>query len=396
MFKSKLFFALVLLVIISAIAIYGGLKKRQLELTDNVNTYQIEDKDINSVTEPETRFASITPTARPALEYNTWIPSWGSVSGLNSLQDNQENNPDFKTISPVWYEVKSDGSLITKYPSNKSELLKYLRDENIKVIPAIAMFDHELFTEVLQNDVNLKRHIENIVSTVIANDYDGIDLDYESTKLSDKEKYFEFIISLSKKLNEIDKELVVTVVAKWGEEIRYPSLVETRQVQDWKEIAKYASEIRIMAYDYTFIKASLPGPIAPLDWVRQVADYAVTQAEPNKFSLGIALYAYQWKTSKDNPDFNYVVNFLHNTNGSASADAYQYKQVKDIVNDNVGERSNYEAETLFTYTKGDWKYALSYFSPADVKARVDLAEKYGFKSVTFWRLGNEADQLSLL
>src|SRR5690606_15611164 len=120
--------------------------------------------------------------------FSGWIPYWGSPSGLNSLK----NNPTlFSSVSPVWFEVNKDGSLKNKYPSNKGEIISFLKENNIELIPAIAMFDHELFTEVLQNKDNFNNHIQSIVDTVVNNDYDGIDLDYESTKLSDKGKYFD-------------------------------------------------------------------------------------------------------------------------------------------------------------------------------------------------------------
>lgn len=386
MLKSKLFYAILLLVILSLLAISGHYKKSSLQENIEPEILLVFD-DAHSTP---------TPEVKHDLKFNAWVPYWGTDSAIVSLTENKANNPQYETVSPVWYEVNDDGSLNKKYPSKRSEIIKILKEDDIKLIPAIAMFDHELFTKVLQNEENFQRHVDQIISTVVTNDYDGIDLDYESTKLSDKTRYFDLIKELSEKLNAIDKELVVTVVAKWGDDIIYPSLKETRQVQDWSELAKYASEIRIMAYDYTFIKASLPGPIAPLDWVEQVADYALTQADAYKFSLGIALYAYRWETDVVNPDFNYTVNFMHNTTGEGSANAYQYNQVKNLLTENKGDISNYEAESLFTYEDGGKKYALSYFSPEDIKARTDLAEEYGFNSVSFWRIGNEADQLSLL
>lgn len=382
-----------LLIVLTILAVFGAMKQEQYNL--NVTSNLTPSVTTAVIT---TTVATVTPTATAVinkpLEHSAWIPNWGSSSGITSLKNNSANLPEFKTISPVWYEVKEDGSLITKYPSNRSELENLLRSQNIKIVPAIAMFDHELFTKVLQNPENLQRHIDAIVNVVISNNYDGIDLDYESTKLDDKEKYFDLIKALSTKLHAKNKVLVTSVVAQWGENIVYPSLKETRKVQDWSELAKYVDEIRIMAYDYTFIKANLPGPIAPLNWVRQVAEYAITEAPAEKFSLGIALYAYRWQTSKSNPDFNYTVNFMENFQGNNSAEAYQYSDVKNILKNN-GKTSEFDGETLFTYENGDKKYALSYFTEENLKAHIDLAEEFGFKGVCYWRLGNEATQLKL-
>lgn len=324
--------------------------------------------------------------------YSAWIPAWGSSSGLESLKQNSEQ---FQIISPVWYEVNSDGSLINKSPTIKDEMLRLLHEKEVAIIPAIAMFDHELFTKVLQNQDNLDRHIANIIKEVESNDFDGIDLDYESTKLTDKIKYFELLSRLSENLHKNNKKLIVTVIAKWGDDITYPSLIETRQVQDWSEISKYADEIRIMAYDYTFAKSMFPGPIAPVNWVQEVLDYAITKAEPQKFILGIHLYSYEWRSTIEDK-LPFIPGLKDNSNGNNSAVSYTYSQVKNIIASNQGIHFNYESEQIFEYFKDGKSRTLVYIDPLGIKERIELAQEYNLGGVVFWRLGGEADLLSNL
>lgn len=344
----------------------------------------------------------IVNKTREDLIYTGWIPDWASPTGFTSLRTNPEL---FTEISPVWYEVNTDGTLKKKLPLNSQEIITYSKVNAIKIIPAIAMFDHELFTPILQEEKKLTTHIEAIVNEVTENDYDGIDLDYESTKLSDKDKYFEFLKKLSEQLKDKDKTLIVTVVAKWGDDVNYPSLPETRQVQDWSEIAKYANQIRIMTYDYTFAKANFPGPIAPLNWLEEVLDYAVTEVNPNKLMLGIHLYSYEWWTeqkedgSYDETKLVFVPSYNLNSLGDATARSYTYTTVKKVISENKGERTNYEGEEIFRYEKTNndtgkkEKRVLVYISPEGVKQRVDLAAKYNLKGVAFWRLGSEDELL---
>lgn len=337
--------------------------------------------------------------------YTGWIPSWGSAIGKTSLEANAQL---FGSISPVWYGVNEDGSLMDRRPADYAAVEAVATEEGIELIPAIAMFDHELFTKVLQNEANFNRHVDQLVNMAANPDYAGIDLDYESTKLDDKDKYFEFIKKLDARLEALNKKLIITVLPKWGDNVTYPSLVETRQVQDWGRLAVYADEIRIMTYDYTFSKSAYPGPIAPLTWMRSVIEYAIEQVPEDKLVLGIHLYSYEWYLeypSKAEYEKSSQLSFTEDTNNNpqdnpGQARAYTYNTVKKAIGENKGEEMDYEGERIFRYQKTNdstGKYedrVLVYLSPQGVQERIDLAKEYNLKGVAFWRLGNEAELLT--
>jgi len=359
-----------------------------------------QDQTEISQTEPE--IATTNQTSN--LTISGWIPTWAYASGYSTLE---KNISKFDSVSPVWYEVLADGSLKEIKPKNSQQLLALARSKGVKVIPSIAMFDHNLFSQVLQNPTNLANHVNSIYSTVMNNGYDGIDLDYESTKLQDKDKYFELLENLSTKLKAQNKILTVTVLAKWGEGVVYPYLPQTRQVQDWSKIAKYADEIRIMAYDYTSASALYPGPIGPLDWIEKVIQYALTKAEPEKFVLGIHLYSYErWvevaNTQDDlgfnHPKLQFKASYLENETGTETARSYTFDTVKQIINSNSGTLETFQGENIFRYTKTNPRTSilenrvLVFIDPKGVQQRLDLAKKYKLKGVVFWQLGG-ADEL---
>ncbi|HRO65511.1 MAG TPA: glycosyl hydrolase family 18 protein [Candidatus Dojkabacteria bacterium] len=328
------------------------------------------------------------------LDVGGWMPTWASQSGYNSLTANPSY---FDTISPVWYEVRSDGSLNTKYPSNRTQILSYGKTKNIRILPTVGMFDHNLFSQVLQSPTNLQRHVDSIVSTVVSNGYQGIDLDYESVSLADKELYYDFLSKLSSELHRNDKILIVTVLAKWGDNVRYSYRPETRQVQDWALISKYADEVRIMAYDYTYSGDKYPGPIGPTGWINEVLEYASQKMPPEKTVLGIHLYAYEWyQTASTGAELELKTDSSQNTGSNPnSARAYTYRNVLSILQSNQGESSTFEGENVFFYTRKNDKTgvlenrALVYISPNGVKERMLLAQEYNLKGVVFWRLGDE-------
>ena len=68
---------------------------------------------------------------------------------------------------------------------------------------------------------------------------------------------------------------------------------QRNQAQDYAAIGRVADQVRVMAYDYHW-STSAPGPIAPVDWVRDVLDYSLTRIPADKIVLGVPLYGYDW------------------------------------------------------------------------------------------------------
>jgi hypothetical protein len=58
----------------------------------------------------------------------------------------------------------------------------------------------------------------------------------------------------------------------------------------------YIDRLRIMAYDYSTVKA---GPIGPLDWTEDAVKYAVSQMPASKVYVGIPAYGRDWITKVD-------------------------------------------------------------------------------------------------
>ncbi|MBD3362662.1 hypothetical protein GF362_03000 [Candidatus Dojkabacteria bacterium] len=375
----------------------------------------LENSNVNTITsKPETDEQNIvneTPSNEPEdvvdknidlnheLTYVGWIPDWASESGYESLQLNSQL---INQVSPVWYKVNEDGTIQSTYEEKNQKLLFDLVNENnIELIPSIIMFDHELFSEVLNDERKLEIHIKNIVDEVVEQNYHGIDLDYESTQLDDKDKYFEFLELLSFALHAQDKILSVSVVPKWGDNISYSYLPETRQVQDWNMIKDYADYIRIMAYDYTYTNAKYPGPIAPLEWVEQIVEYGLGKIPKEKIILGIHLYSYEWSYKKDNRKSQEIIFDADLNEGieDSITKSYTYAEVLNILDEYKGKTESYQGEKFFTYTTQNEDTdstetrILVYIDQNGIKQRINIAKQYKLKGVAFWRLGDEKNLL---
>lgn len=339
-------------------------------IPDEVNQLMINSDDLESVDQAKVdALGSLNPnkTDSTEIQYSGWIPSWGYSDGIESLDRDPEL---FDVIMPVWYGAVSSGALVDRRPANTTALLSYAAANNVLVIPSIAMFDADLMKEILSGQ-SLDDHVNAIVNEVVINGYDGIDLDYESTYEEDADAYELFLQKLYTNLDARNKILSVTVLAQWGDDVVYTGLKQTRKVQDWKMINKYSHQVRIMAYDFTSSGATVAGPIGPINWQRQVLDYAVEKFDRDKIWLGVHLYGYAWSEE------GYYSSYTYDDMPEILARA-TYQEFNEILREGYAE-----------YPCGTNSCKIYYQTPEGVAARSTLATEYGIAGVAYWRLGGD-------
>ncbi len=339
----------------------------------NVNTLDQVERELEAQEEiPEEEEEEIAPYV---LKESGWIPNWGFDLGLESLENNLGI---IDTALPVLYTVDKSGDVVSRGVSEAKikELLSFCRENNIKVLPTIGSYDFESTASAFKDEAAYQRQVEKIIAEVVKYNFDGIDLDYEMVNSSYRENYLNFIKKLSEELDEIGKISSVTVFAKW-EDADYKDHQETRAVQDYSEIAKYADEVRIMAYDYTLQSSQIPGPIAPIDWVKEVLDYATEKIPEEKIWLGIHLYGYQWSSDR-------TIAFTYTTALSAIVND---PDIEYVYKEDIGE-------TYSVFSCDNGYTCKAYFqSPDGVESRRTLAKEYEIAGISYWRLGGELDLL---
>jgi spore germination protein YaaH len=142
---------------------------------------------------------------------------------------------------------------------------------------------------MLASAATREAHAAAIAQLAAVNAFDGIDIDYERVPTSSRANFTAFIATLAQKLHAANKKLSVTVYAKTSDADNWNG----PGAEDWTALAGLADEIKIMAYDYSW-PGSAPGPIAPLDWLDQVASYAQSTIPNDKIMIGLPFYGYDW------------------------------------------------------------------------------------------------------
>jgi spore germination protein YaaH len=309
------------------------------------------------------------------LKKSGWIPNWGFDLGYESLINNEGI---IDTVMPVLYTVNSSGNVVSRGVSDSkiAKLMTYCTENNITVLPTVGSYDFDSMSASLATKDSYTKQINTIISEIEKYDFDGIDLDYEMIRTSDKNNFLRFIQELSTELDKKDKILSVTVFPQW-KDATYKDHQETRAVQDYTEVGKYADEVRIMAYDYTLQSSKTPGPIAPVNWMREVLDYATDTIPKEKIWLGVHLYGYQWSSDR-------TIAFTYTT---TEASFINDPSINNIFKEDIGEG-------YAEFNCDDGYLCKAYFqTPRGVEMRRNIAEEYGIAGIAYWRLGSELDIL---
>jgi spore germination protein YaaH len=290
------------------------------------------DLELNLARLPESEFAEV----------------WGYVVA-KSERDLKTNYP----VTDVVYfgaEVDRYGSIV-EVPRRKN-LPRFAGRVHVSIICTSAGLTHF----ILEPESKARRTFFNEL-LAMTQDYDGLNIDLENVPLRDAGNFLSLLQELKEALGE--KVLSVCVPARENE----------NQTYNYKNIAKVADKVFVMAYDEHW-SGSSPGPIASMRWCKNVASYALKTIGAKKLVMGIPFYGRSWANKATAraliaPTTNSIMKENH---------------IDTIERDNGVPHFTYEVNVRVTL----------YFEDAySLATRMDMYQNQGVNNVGFWRIGQE-------
>ena len=326
------------------------------------------------------------------IPVQAWAPYWALDTSVASLT---ANAGFLQEVSPFWYEATGVDSIVVNQYTSVEEAAAFLvaaQAGSVRVTPSIVdAMPQGGMAALLANRTTRSAHVATIVDFVTTGGFAGIDIDYEKFAFSDGRDTWEttrpswvaFIEELGAKLHAEGRTLAVSI----------PPIYDDRRtdtsgfwVYDYAAISKHVDQIRIMAYDFSVAE---PGPIAPLDFVRNSISAAKQVVDDDsKLVLGVGTYGRNWLVS---------------TAGTCPADAAG--AVTNITQGNIAElitkrgvtplRSTSTGESSFTYevaydngaTTCTQTREVHYIDAIGTAERIDIARTEGLGGVSLWALG---------
>lgn len=153
-----------------------------------------------------------------------------------------------------------------------------------------GIFNNQLVKLVSENQQVQQNLIQNLLVLMREKGYAGVDVDFEYILPEDRVPYAQFVETLSAAMREAGFQTSVALAPKTS--AGQPGLLY--EGIDYALLGAAADQVFLMTYEWGYTYGP-PMAVAPLDKVRQVLDYAVTEIPREKILMGIPNYGYDWQ-----------------------------------------------------------------------------------------------------
>ena len=276
-------------------------------------------------------------------------------------------------LVPFTYGITPSGGLVELADG---ALLAIAREYNTLALMHLSTlsegggFDSELSDIVLNDAESRAALISNIISKITEKGYSGLDIDFEYVAAKNAETYAAFVSELRTRLNALGKIVIVALAPKTSDNMR-GLLYEGHS---YPLLGAAANYVLLMTYEWGYTYGE-PQPVAPIENVSRVIEYALSSIPPEKIYLGIPNYGYDWPLP-------YVA-------GKTKAQSISNVEAVSIARETGSEILFNESSQspYFNYTAADGIAHEVHFEDArSIKAKLSLIEQYGLFGAGYWNL----------
>lgn len=266
------------------------------------------------------------------------------------------------------------------------DILDAATQHSIKLMAMItnAGFDKEQSHKFLSNHTAQTQALNTILTICKQNHLYGIQFDFETIALGDKNALTQFYQSAADLLHK--NKLVVSFAieptvsdAPFSSEYIRRWYLRLAGAYDLTALGKMADFITLMAYDQHIGRVT-PGPTASIDWVDAVIKHTLKFVPANKISLGIPAYSGVWYTGVSS-----------NKEITTQNDSISYADALGILKRNNGHLQWDDVnKENYAFFQRNWLNEFIYLEDArSLKFKLDLVKKYHLRGISFFRIGIE-------
>lgn len=230
-------------------------------------------------------------------------------------------------------------------------------------------FNNNLISAVINNPSAKTNLINQLRDRLNDKGFAGVDVDFEYILANDRDAFTQFVEELTKNLNEDGYAVSVALAPKTSSGQR-GLLYEGK---DYGGLGSVANSVLLMTYEWGYTYGP-PMAVAPINKVREVVDYAITQIPVNKINLGIPNYGYDWPL----PYVNGVTKAK--TIGNVEAVQIAINYGAEIFFDPIAK------SPYFTYEKAGVLHEVWFEDVRSINAKFELVNEYNLRGVGYWQI----------
>lgn len=282
--------------------------------------------------------------------------------------------PALSELAVFSYGFTTEGDLV--YPIlDDSELIQITYDYD--AIPILTLtpfgpdgrFNNELISALINNETAVENLINNLLAVMSYKGYLGLDIDFEFIKAEDRQSFVDFVALVTERMNSNGYDVSVDLAPKTSA-TQQGLLYEGK---DYAALGAVANSVLIMTYEWGYTYGP-PMAVAPINKVRQVLDYAVTEIPSEKINMGIPNYGYDWPL----PYERGVTRARTIGNVEAVQTAIQYGA--QIFYDEVAQTP------YFNYVTDGVEHEVWFEDARSLQAKMNLVYEYNLRGISYWQI----------
>ena len=270
------------------------------------------------------------------------------------------------------YRFAADGSLI---PLDESNMLPQARSHQVQPLLVLASLDEEedfstqLVQTLLESPTLQEKLLDELIPLMAEKGYRGLDVDFEYIPGGNAADYVAFLRRAKERLHANHMILSVALAPKTS--ARQSGLLY--EGLDYRAIGEVVDQALIMTYEWGYSR-SQPMAVSPIDQVRSVLEYAVTEIPREKILLGIPNYGYDW-----------ALPFNPNADRAKSIGNEEAVQLA-ISFGAVIEYDEKAQAPHFQYTQNGTTHEVWFEDARSIEAKYNLVDEFGLKGAGYWNL----------
>lgn len=352
--------------------------------SNRIGIHQVENEFYSSYF-PKEKLPSEKATALPSKLLTTetrtltravlgWHPYWASSSAYLSY--------DYKALSHIAYfsyEVDTaTGGYTSIHDWNTTPVIDYAHQRGTKVLLTVTNFGTARNTEILSDTTKQKILINTLINLLKSRNGDGINFDFESVALSQRNNLVGFI---RKAVTMIKAEIPDSEIS-----MATPA-VDWSGSWDLSSLSQLCDYLIVMGYDYYWKGSSTAGPVAPIEGetyniTRTLNTYLSSAVPPEKLFLGIPWYGYDWPVASSSRKASATGNATARVYSSSTQLAETYGKLFDQTT---------KVPWLNYTTSASWRQ-LWFEDDESLNMKYNLAKSKDLAGIGIWALSYEGER----
>ena len=230
-------------------------------------------------------------------------------------------------------------------------------------------FNNLLINSVVNSMEYTENLIQNLLQVMDEKGYQGVDIDFEFILARDRDAFTNFVGRVAEAMRGNGYHTSVALAPKTSAD--QPGLLY--EGKDYRAIGELADHVLLMTYEWGYTYGP-PMAVAPINQVRRVVEYALTEIPAEKIDLGIPNYGYDWMLPFERGISKAT------TIGNVEAVRIAVENGAEIYFDALSETP------YFNYYRDSVEHEVWFEDVRSLNAKFDLIAEYNLRGCGYWQI----------